>query len=455
MRKLLIIGMAITAFVRCDNFTDVSLPDNQLTAGAVFEDPVTANAALVDIYSKMRDNGSLTGHRTGFSNQFALYTDEMDFYGLPISVSFGFANNALLPTATEIENLWNSSYSHIYAANAVIEGVSASQSLPQEVVDRLTGEALFIRAFVHANLAAAFGDVPYVKTTDYRINKDIARTSYQEVLEQSVADLELALPFMAEEYLVSDRVRPNRYAAYALMARIRLWLGDWPGAADAASAVLNQNTLYAWQPDLGQAYFKDATTTVWQFMPGFPGDNTIEARTFNFETGPPPHAALSAALVSAFEPGDQRLVSWTREVTDGIQSWHHPYKYKESTNTGTSMEYSILLGTAELFLIRAEARAMQGDLIGAQQDLDVIRTRAGLAGTSATTQEGLVDAVLHERRVELFCEHGHRFIDLKRLGQLDSVLDTKPGWNTTDRLLPLPQRELLLNPNIAPQNEGY
>jgi hypothetical protein len=51
---------------------------------------------------------------------------------------------------------------------------------------------------------------------------------------------------------------------------------------------------------------------------------------------------------------------------------------------------------------------------------------------------------------------GHRFFDLKRLGMLDSVLTLeKPGWNTTDALFPLPESELLLNPNLLPQNDGY
>lgn len=63
---------------------------------------------------------------------------------------------------------------------------------------------------------------------------------------------------------------------------------------------------------------------------------------------------------------------------------------------------------------------------------------------------------MNERRVELFAEGGHRFIDLKRSGRLDQVLSgLKPAWNTEDRNLPLPENELLLNPNLLPQNPGY
>ena len=65
-------------------------------------------------------------------------------------------------------------------------------------------------------------------------------------------------------------------------------------------------------------------------------------------------------------------------------------------------------------------------------------------------------AIRQERQVELFTEFGHRFFDLKRWGLLDEILNgIKPGWNETDRVLPLPEKELLVNPNLQPQNAGY
>jgi hypothetical protein len=45
---------------------------------------------------------------------------------------------------------------------------------------------------------------------------------------------------------------------------------------------------------------------------------------------------------------------------------------------------------------------------------------------------------------------------LKRSGQIDAVLSPiKTGWNATDKLFPLPQNELSVNPNLLPQNSGY
>jgi hypothetical protein len=111
---------------------------------------------------------------------------------------------------------------------------------------------------------------------------------------------------------------------------------------------------------------------------------------------------------------------------------------------------------AEQYLIRAEARAHQGDLIGAKEDLNKTRNLAGLQDSNAATATAIITEVLQERRREFFTEFGNRFFDLKRTAGLDATLSPiKSQWETTDRLLPLPETELLLNPNLAPQNANY
>jgi hypothetical protein len=230
----------------------------------------------------------------------------------------------------------------------------------------------------------------------------------------------------------------------------------WDESANAASAVLNEGGLYVWVTDLDKIFLKESTTTIWQLMPGIAGDNTKEAVTFSFVSAPPPVSALSPYLLGAFEPNDQRKVHWVTTVTDGSDSYSHVYKYKQALNTGSSTEYSIVLRVAEQYLIRAEARAHQGDLIGAKEDLNKIRQTAGLPDTDAVTAPAIIEAIVKERQVELFCEFGHRFFDLRRSNKLDAALQAiKPGWDSTDRLFPIPQSELLLNPNLAPQNAGY
>jgi hypothetical protein len=453
-RMLLAVGPLL--FVAgCDSFVEVELPSSQLSAATVFEEPATANAAMTDIYGKMRDTGVLTGYGYGMHAALGMYTDELEYYGPAGSTTF-FYNNTLLPNNGDVSLWWSSSYNQIYAANAVYEGVSASTKLSQAVKDQLMGEAVLVRALLHFYLVNLYGDVPYITTTDYKQNQMVHRMPSAAVYTRIIADLETAQTLLPNNYLGESRVRPNRLVATALLARVYLYHGDFDLASNAASAVLNETGTYTLDSDLDTAFLKESPSTLWQFSPPADGRNTEEGSTYIFLAGPPPFAALRNELVNAFEAGDLRKTHWVKPVTDGSAMWYHAYKYKEQTATGTSMEYSIVLRLSEQYLIRAEARAKQGFLTGAKDDLDVIRNLAGLPSTTAVTQQDILSAIVQERRVELFTEGGHRFFDLKRAQLLDNILSPiKPGWNSTDAVLPLPESELVLNPNLLPQNPGY
>lgn len=443
------------ASIACDSFTEVDLPKNQLLSSNVFEEKGTADAAMVDIYSRIRDVPPFTGAATGISNLLGNYTDELDFYGSATAYQKPFYDNAILSTNPDIASMWNNAYSAIYATNAVLEGVSKAVKLQQEDKDRLTGEALFVRAFIHTYLTGLYGNVPYVSTTSLGTNAKIGKKTTSEVYAFAMADLESAIELLPEAYNGSDRVRPNKYAALALLARVALYAENWEIAANAASAVLNNTTLYANQNDTALTFKKEAASTIWQLAPKAVGGNSLQASAFNFTSGPPPASAMTPALVNAFEQNDLRFTNWVKKVTTGGNSWYQSFKYKQRTNSGTSIELSILLRISELYLIRAEARARQNNTVSAIDDLNTIRFIAGLGATTAVSQQEVLVAVLKERRIELFTEYGHRFFDLKRFGKLDDALNTKPGWQDTDSVWPLPLTEMDLNPNLKPQNPGY
>ena len=69
---------------------------------------------------------------------------------------------------------------------------------------------------------------------------------------------------------------------------------------------------------------------------------------------------------------------------------------------------------AELYLIRAEAAAELGNLATALSDLNIVRARAGLAASTAVTQQQVLSAIMHERQTELFTEWGNRWFDLEK-----------------------------------------
>jgi hypothetical protein len=457
-RRIIKITLATVAIwtSSCDSFSETDMPVSELNASEVFEQKNTANAAMTNIYAQMRDNGLLTGKTNGMSRELGLYADELNWYGSNSLPSVHFFNNTVLPSMVGISNWWSNSYSQIYAANAVLEGVQGSTKLLKKDKDQLTGEALFARGLLHFYLLQLWGAIPYVTTTDYHENTTVGRMPSDVVYAHILEDFKTAETLLSQDYEAEGRVRPNAFVAKAVLARVYLYNGLWAEAANSASAVLNNTGIYVWQNTIDGVFLKGSTETIWQLMPRTATRNTDEGATFIFSSGPPPLVALSSGLISAFETGDLRKSKWTKAISKGTAIWHHAYKYRRSATSTPSQEYSIVLRLAEQYLIRAEARAQQGDLIGAKEDLNKIRNRAGLGNTTALTQMDILAAILRERRIEFFTEYGHRFFDLKRSGQLDAILSgIKPDWNTTESLLPIPETEFNLNPNIKPQNPGY
>lgn len=454
--RLFLMVLLVTCITSCDSFVEVELPESQLTTSTVFEDRATAEAALTNIYSKMRDQGLLSGSSSGLSNQLGNLTDELTCYGSPGDPALYFYFNTLLPSNTSITDFWNISYNQIYASNAVIEGVEKSSKLNSQEKERLKGEALFIRALIHFYLTNLFGDVPYITTTDYKKNNVVKKIPVSEVYSNVLSDLEAAANLLGQEYDNLERMRPNQLVAKALLARVYLYNGAWAEASNAASAVINATNYYELEDNINAVFIKDSKETIWQFQPATAGQNTDEAAAFIFFAGPPPLVSITDNLMNSFAAGDLRKSNWTNAITDGSNTWYHPYKYKEFDYTTSSIEYSVVFRLAEQYLIRAEARAQQGDLIGAKEDLNKIRNRAGLEMTTAVSKQDILNAILQERRWELFTEYGHRFFDLKRTGKIDAVLSTtKTGWNPINIVFPLPQNELSINSNLRPQNSGY
>jgi len=440
----------------CDSFVEVDLPNSQLTGEAVFETTATADAALLNIYARMRDRGMLSGNSAGMSNALGNYADELDFYGNASSPMFFFNSNSLVATNGTAADYWNNAYNQIYQANAVLEGVAGSTGIPQADKDRMRGEALFLRALLHFYLTNLYGEIPYVMTTDYEVNKVISKSTQDVLYAQLIDDLEMATTLLPEAYLSEGKSRANRYAAFALLSRVYLYNGQWAEASNAASAVINQEATYSMAPTVENVFLKNSPETILQMPPANNGAQTELGTTFNVLAAPPANSALRNDFLDAFETGDLRQQFWMGQITGGSTVYYFPRKYRQYTSGAESTEYSILLRLPEVYLIRAEARAMQGELTGAAEDLDAVRLRAGLVGTTAQTQTALLLAIARERRVELFAEYGHRFFDLKRTGAIDVVLGmVKPGWNAEDKRLPLPQNELTLNPNLLPQNSGY
>ena len=120
----------------------------------------------------------------------------------------------------------------------------------------------------------------------------------------------------------------------------------------------------------------------------------------------------------------------------------------------------IVLRYADVLLMHVEAIMAGGNATNVQAALDSfeeVRLRAGLLAdddNNITKQE-----LLDERRVELAYEN-HRLFDLLRLKEAQTVLSTFSAangynFNSSDLLLPIPQREINLSNGVLTQNPGY
>jgi len=316
---------------------------------------------------------------------------------------------------------------------------------------RLEGEARFVRALAHFYLINLWGDAPLVLGTDFTLNNIITKSPMDDVYIQIVDDLSFAKSVLPADFSWSngERVRLNKFAAEAMLARVYLFTGRWPEAAAEATGLI-ESTLFQLEPSLDDVFKKNSRETILQL---WTDQRPNELLTFYAdEFGGPLNGALSEGFVSGFEAGDQRLVKWVELLTFGGQPIYRPLKYRSLSLP--SEEYSAVLRLAEQFLIRAEARAKQGDLSGGEADLNVIRQRAGLAEVSGLTSTELLQAILLERRSELFTEWGHRWLDLKRTNSAEAILmPIKPGWRKEAELYPIPESQILTN-NIG-QNAGY
>jgi hypothetical protein len=442
----------------CEKFLDIDNPKTQTVTPTVYSSDATAQSAISGIYSYMVSIRSFAAGGTGSVTMLAaLSADELVASGFAGDMYRMFQANTLLPITPDVKSsIWEPGYKLIYFANALLEGLNTSTAITDSTKRQLQGEAKFIRAFCHFYLLNFFGNIPLVTTTSYTINNAAKRTDTNAVYQQIIADLKEAQTLLANNYAWSggERIRPNKWAATALLARVYLYTGNWVKAEAEATAVINHTALYNLVSEPNAVFLKNSNETIWQLKPVEAGKNAYEGGVFLFQ-GTPVYVAFPATILTIFEASDKRAANWVGSDASSGTTYYFPYKYKIDESP-TPIEYSTVLRLAEQYLVRAEARAQLNHVAGAQADIDQIRTRAGLGNTLAGDKASLLLAIEQERKIEFLVEWGHRWFDLKRWNRANAVLGPIKGadWQTTDVWYPIPQTEIQNNPNLT-QNDGY
>ncbi|WP_257658754.1 RagB/SusD family nutrient uptake outer membrane protein [Parapedobacter lycopersici] len=451
----LLIGSTVLS---CSELVEIDPPTDSLSGDHLFADDASATSVLNGMYTQLVKAGFASGSSASVTLLAGASADGFVANGSSIASQdiAAFNENALHSEIQGVAGLWNSLYQQVFYANTALEGLAAADGLSSPVKRQLQGEALFVRAFCYFYLVNLFGEVPLALTGDYRVNNALTRASVAAVYAQLMADLREAVELLPEGFAHTggERVRPNRAAAQALLARALLFTGDWPGAVEQASAVIDRTDMYRLTP-LDAVFLKNSEAAIWQLIP--PNAYTNEGWSYiPAENSLPRYVTLSDGLLALFQPDDQRLAEWIGRSTYLDLEFYYPHKYKVWDNSMPQDEYTMVLRLAEQYLIRAEALARQDQLAEAKADMDALRGRAGLDGLpDGMGKEALLAEIENERFRELFGEWGHRWLDLKRTGRVDAVLSVvKPNWQSYQQLYPIPKVELDRNGNLNP-NPNY
>jgi hypothetical protein len=445
MKKIILAIILIAAGLNaCKKLATADFPTNQLTNEKVFNDTTSLSASVAGMFTQL---GTVDANLT---RNIGLYTDELKTTSISASNS-EFSNSNLTVNNSSVLSIWQNLYNTIYKANAIIEAMQSSTSVPLQAKNSALGESRFIRGYCYLMLTRLYGDVPLILSTDAQGNALKNKSAGNQVLAQCIGDFDAASHLLTSNYpLNNGKTTANKYGALGYLSQTCLESGQYMRADSAASALIASDK-YKLLTDLSKVCTQNNDEAIFQLW------NQNGFSTLNMVTlSGVPTNQLTSTLINSFTNDDQRKNAWIGKVTSSGTIYYFPLKYRQrSVTSGPLAEYTTYLRLAEVYLIRAEARANINNLSGAQNDMNIIRTRAGLTNLALATKSDITNAILHERQLELFSETGSRFFDLKRFGTLDQTLKLiKPQWKSTGIIFPIPQTEILNDPNLI-QNSGY
>lgn len=444
----LLLIVLILFFASCRKFLTVQ-PVDSVSDQVTIVDAASAQTAVRGAYRSLAgDNyyGSL------FQTFGYLPGDNVQWTGSQ-SIIQQFISHQISADNGNLESVWSGIYATINIANHVITKVPAvsDPTLTASLKSQLTGEGYFIRALAYFDLARTWGGVPIALTpTTSPASKDsIKRSTAAQVYAQVISDLNAAdslLPLPATQ----NPVRANRETAWALKARYYLYRQNWAQAENYASQVIADTKNYSLLNPY-PSFFQPASAVATKesvFELSYSATYTNAHRGY---WQPPanggtrqwaPNDAFVALVNNPLVGGNRSAL--VARTSAGL--WYGNLYYR---SPATDPAYVIRI--AELYLIRAEARAQQNKLGDALADLNAIRARAGLAASTAATQSDILLAIETERRIE-FAFEPHRWFDLVRTGRAATVLGvTDPN----KYVFPIPVVEVGLSKGNLPQNPGY
>lgn len=490
--KMKLYGIMLIALVMScsDDFIDIT-PEKSLTENIFFASQRDFELAINGAYAPLRTlhNGAggfgvwAMGEMRSDNTHYKFNVDNRGSQFVENIADFLFD-----PRNVVVEAHYVTSYLTIARANQLLSVID-NADFDASVKNNIKGQALYLRALSYLDLVQYYGEVPlHLIPVTSREDAALPLSSVEEIYSQITADVTEAIGLLPQKS-AQEEGRATSGAAQMLLGNLQIIQKNWPAAAATFKAIIDSGE-YQLQADYAAVFsvsnknnsesifevqFLEGTqgagsTFIYDMLPapltnaqvaeitGVPNSNSITVESWNHPT---------PDLIASYEPGDLR-----KDISIGlfdVNGTVFPYVKKllqpHSIPGITGANWPVYR-YAEALLFYAEVLNESGDSGNAENFLNQVRTRAGLAPVSGLGQGALRDAILQERRVELAFEN-KRWFDLVRSGTAQSVMleygqrvkDNPadyyypPGisaapnsYLTIELLFPIPAEEVRLNP---------
>ena len=344
--------------------------------------------------------------------------------------------------------LYTALYKSILSANNVIENSTNATQV---------GEARFLRALAYFKLVLAFGDVtvnldasPSLTDTSILVRQPKADV-YNNVI---IPDLNAAISALGT---VIEDGRASRYAAQGLLGKVYMHMGNTQSAETNLAAVVNGAgaagiSLESNYADIFGAANEGNSEIIYstQILSSIVDEYSFASRFWNWFVGDDSKSdfPVDQSLVTAFAASG---AADTRRAVTLHADGRTAIKFPKDGGLGSEHDW-IELRLADVILLYAEALNENGNTAAALTQLNRIRSRAGLADSSATSQADVRQAIQDERRLELAFE-GHRWFDLVRTNTVNAEMGVTVSPNY--HVFPIPTSEVRSTNGVITQNPGY
>ena len=449
LKNSFLLLLALVFLTSCDRMLDLD-PKENVDSDQIYKSVRYFEYGVVGIYNNLHlENSTLLGSIMADECKLSSENTGVDGYAVHLNRWTYSSDDEIL------HETWKDYYHALYKINTLLENkdrVPQESAEDKEAMAILEGELKGLRAMVHFELHRIFGDsdakkgqaltIPYVTSTD--LFQKPGKTPLADFYTLVWKDLQAA-----EEHLTNTHA-PTRFsldATYALAARVALYQKEYPRAITYATKVMTQYTLATKEQYTALWRANQTAEVIFKLARNNEDDLRPNTLWYNFNTGKSLFYG-STKLIQSYEEEDVRF-----SLFFGEEQANQIAKYSGEGNENRISDLPVFR-LAEVYLIRAEAYFRTGaTALGIRDMQALIEARMGEEITITELDESII---LLERFKELAFE-GHRYFDLKRLGQplerntedLAAATDSKQLlFGNPLYQLPIPLKEVQSNPNL-------